>query len=132
MSEAFTGLERRKKPARGKGGAAGVIGLVLGLVVAGVVTLGVGYAVWVGATSPPVKQFERVSREELRKSLLGKSPEEVLRVMGKPASADEPTGEDKHAMWLYTWGKTFDPVSQVNDNLTNVYFERGKVVKITH
>ena len=132
MSGEFTGLERRKRAAKQKGGGMGVIGLVLGLIVAGVVTIGVGYAVWVGVTSPPVKQFERVSRDEFRKSLLGKSPEEVLKALGKPASADEPAGEDKHAMWLYTWGKTFDPVSQTTDNSMFIYFERGKVVNVRY
>lgn len=134
MSEAFTGLERgRRKPARSKGGVAGVIGLVLGMTLAGIVTIGIGYAMWKGATAPSATApAPRKSREEFRASLMGKSPEAVIKAIGKPSSADEAKGEDQHMTWLYSRGMTFDPVSQTNDGSVFVYFERGKVVKVTY
>ena len=58
--------------------------------------------------------------------VIGKSPEEVLSLLGKPNSTREYEG---WFIWTYE-NCTFDPVANRIDVLTTIEFRKGKAVSI--
>lgn len=110
----------------GVGGAA--IGLVLGFAV----------GAWAGAGAqreraqqPPPAAPEaapRISREEFRKRVMGKTPDEVIAVIGKP----DRTADDGPTVYWYYKNRSFDPVTNRTDETTQVCFRRGVVDSVNY
>jgi outer membrane protein assembly factor BamE (lipoprotein component of BamABCDE complex) len=63
------------------------------------------------------------TREEFKKLVLGETPENVLKAVGKPDTTSE-GGDD--AFWYYK-GKTRDSITGKVDDTAQVVFRKGRV-----
>lgn len=70
-----------------------------------------------------------ISRREAEALLIGKTPDEVLKVWGKPERTDDKDGKPK--VWNYR-EVTADPITGKTDTYTAVWFEENKVQRITY
>ena len=77
-----------------------------------------------GTTTPGTSKL--MTREELKRIVVGKTEGQVIELIGRPDSTSE------MAVWTYwMYGSlTKDPVSQKNDNMTQLIFENGCVTGI--
>lgn len=77
--------------------------------------------------TPSVKADEKPlpTRDELRKQLMGKTADEVIALMGKPASTRDKS-DGKTDYWTYEKRST-DSVAGVTDDFAFVYFTDGTV-----
>lgn len=69
-----------------------------------------------------------VPREEFRKALLGKTPDEVIRAVGRP---EDTTDDGGRQMWTYR-GRTKDPVTGNVDSAAFVHFKGGRVSSVDY
>jgi predicted Zn finger-like uncharacterized protein len=74
--------------------------------------------------NPPARRT--YTRDEFRKLVIGKTPEQVIAAVGQPDSKRELGGA---VFWVYR-DMTIDPVSKKLDLSINVNFEKGKVVSV--
>jgi hypothetical protein len=74
--------------------------------------------------NPPARRT--YTRDEFRKLLIGKTPEQVIAAVGQPDSKRELGGA---VFWVYR-DMTIDPVTRKLDLSINVNFEKGKVVSV--
>jgi hypothetical protein len=72
---------------------------------------------------PPVE-----TRDAFTKMLLGKTPEEVIRVAGKPARTSEDSDVE---YWHYRY-RTRDPRSDSVDSDAQVVFHQGRVTAVNY
>jgi len=79
------------------------------------------------APKPPPPPPTLMTREECREKLLGKTPEEVIAIIGKPDRTMELTSQ---LTWFYK-GMTRDKLTGKPDNRVQITFEDGKVKSIT-
>ena len=64
------------------------------------------------------------AREELRSMLIGKNPEQVLKLIGKPERTSDLA--NNRQMWTY-YKICYDKITEKTDNTTLVVFENGHV-----
>jgi hypothetical protein len=83
---------------------------------------------------PPLDQVPTaklpMTRDDFRKAVTGKTPKEVVRLLGKPADTSSSSGDDitrpnYQATWWYE-NVTVDPVSGNRDPIARVKFYEGK------
>lgn len=67
-----------------------------------------------------------VTREEFRVKVMGKTPEQVIAVVGKPSVTQDHGGDP---IWYYNEATT-DPVSGKVDYHAQVIFENGRVIAV--
>lgn len=108
--------------------------LVILLVVGGLAVVGcagaVGIVLLVGmnvTTSDPPSTVT-VTRDEFRKSVVGKTEKEVLDLHGKPDSTTDSGGL---RLWTYS-RRTHDPVTGKTDSQVAVFFRDGKVESVDY
>lgn len=68
------------------------------------------------------------TRDEFRKLVVGKTPDEVIAAVGRPDSTQD-SGRDP--TWYYD-SRTRDPVSGKIDFHAQVIFQDGKVVRVNY
>lgn len=68
------------------------------------------------------------TRDEMREQLKGKTPEEVLAIVGRPTSADD---DDKGRPRYWSVRKrVYDPVSGVTSESMGIWFANGRVDEV--
>lgn len=97
---------------------------------------GIGIGFWIGdantsrdaqpETAAPMPK-QRIPRGEFREKIMGMTQQQVLAAFGKPDSTQDFGPDDIN--WYYT-DRTYDPVTNKTDSMTQVVFEGGKVVKV--
>lgn len=71
---------------------------------------------------------KRMTREEFRKLLVGKTKDEVIAAVGRP----EQTSDGVMSLWSY-YDRTVDPVTGKVDAVAHVHFDRsGVVVRVNY
>lgn len=114
--------------------AAGVGVLVLlcggATTVGGLLLLGTGRVVQAAASDTLGELSTRTyDREELRRLVEGKTEEELVILLGKPARTTELT--NGYYLWAYR-GLTIDPANGQRDFYTWIRLHRGKVHAVTY
>lgn len=71
-----------------------------------------------------------LTREEFKKLVAGKTMAEVLSLLGRPYDTDPSLFGDERETWRYL-GVSMDPISGRNDRSATVWFEDGKVVRVS-
>jgi hypothetical protein len=66
------------------------------------------------------------TRDEFRKLVMGKTPDEVVAAVGQPDGTDEDGGRP---VWTYR-GRTKDPGTGKTDAAVSVRFARGSVIEV--
>ena len=81
------------------------------------------------APTTPVAPAKTYTRDEFRKLVLGKTPQQVIELLGKPESTgDDKEGKPSH----YLYDKiTYDTTTQKPDGRIGIWFERGVVDHIS-
>lgn len=97
-----------------------------GLVVGGLGGCVAGYQVGKGGGLPADKKV--YSREEFRSLVMGKTPDEVTKVLGKPVSTSDKG--DGQPTWYYE-NLSRDPASGRLDSWIAVRFANGVVVSVS-
>jgi len=118
-----------------------ILGSVLLVVVAGCAVLGFAFTRAVQVADEAVQaeaearpdaakgETKRVyTRQEFRELVMGKTPDEVIAAVGKP---DRTADDDNSQVWRYD-ERTRDPVTGKADDNTHVYFENGKVTRVSY
>lgn len=77
-------------------------------------------------SSAPAKKI--YGREEFRKAITGKTPDEVIKAVGKPDSTQDSGGG---STWYYNKA-TKDPVTDKVDYSAQVVFEGGRVSQVNY
>ena len=98
----------------------GIAGLGLFVVVMAVIGIGIVVELKSQAVKP-----KPVPRDELRKSLMGKTKDEVMAKLGKP----DRTTDTLDDIWIYH-KISYDPVSNSVDNTTWVEFKNNIVTRV--
>lgn len=104
-------------------------GLVLGALLLVAFGLSITLSYQNSAPSPFAQPEPRtpLSRDELKNLIIGKSPEELLRELGRPTN----TRERLHGNQSWTYENiSYDPISGKQDQIIFVDFEDGKVSRI--
>ena len=64
-----------------------------------------------------------MSRDEIKEAINNKSKEKALEILGNP---EQTQSIGSMEMWYY-YGISYDPVTEVYDNMVQITFENGKV-----
>ncbi len=78
-----------------------------------------------GEAGPTGKQV--YSREEFRAAVMGKTPEQILKLLGRPDQTSEDTGSGSE--WVY-YDRRRDPLTGKLDELTFITFLNGRVIEV--
>ena len=113
----------------------GVAGLVAGLFVGGIAGFILSRAISsprqqndtgnASSSSSPSKVW---LREDFRRTLVGKTPNEVIEAVGRPSSTRE---SGRELTWYYR-DRTKDPVAGTLDSHAQVIFQNGVVVRVNY
>lgn len=107
------------------GAVSGLGGAVVGFVVGANPPTATTPAGVTGVTPDPVRPT--MTRDEFRKAVVGKTPDEVIATVGRPDRTDDLGG----IAWYYR-DRTRDPVSLKTDSSAQVVFENGRVVRVNY
>lgn len=111
---------------RRKSNTALIVGLSVGgglLLLAILATAAVMFVRGMNAT-PSARVYDR---EDFKRAIMGKTPEEVIATIGKPATTtDEKTPPVR---WTY-YSRSRDPLTGKTDPFANVEFVEGRVVSV--
>jgi hypothetical protein len=84
-------------------------------------------AVAMATVEPP--QFKVMyTRDEFEMAVMGKTVAEVKALLGDPPISG---GADGDETWMYR-GRTTDPATRLTDDMTDVVFKGGKVVRVNY
>lgn len=83
-----------------------------------------------GASGPGGKAAKKVvyTRDELRTMVMGKTPDEVIAIIGKPSKTDETSNG---FMWTYEQ-ISGDTITSKIDPFVHVWFKGGKVTSVVY
>ena len=105
---------------------AGSTGLILGGAGGCVVGYQMGKSGGVSSATAAAKTY---TRDEFRKLVIGKSPDEVIAAVGKPNSTQD---YGKGSVNWYYDQRTTDPVTGNLDNTAQLIFENGRVASVNY
>lgn len=105
--------------------AAGIAAAVAGTAV---VSLAVGYVVWVGPSRSASAPAPTLTRDQFKAAVMGKTPDEVVKKFGRPSRTSEVLGDD---VW-YFQDIAYDPVANRTDWRTQVVFRNGRVIGVNY
>lgn len=77
-------------------------------------------------TEPATGVIQKPTRDEFKKLVLGKTPDEVLKAVGKPSSRADDNGGER---WFFV-DPCYDPVSGSTDHWVPVIFRNGRVSEV--
>lgn len=104
--------------------AAVLIAGFAGTVFGGVGGCLVGHQMGKGGGMAAPSSSKVYTRDEFRQAVLGKTPDEVLKLLGKPDRTDEDGPQ-----WIY-YDRRRDPLTGKIDELTFVRFSGGRVADV--
>ena len=119
----------RSRPRRGGLPAWLVIsgGILAVTVLAGVATILMAVNARQRAADPATKLY---SREEFARLVTGKTPDEVIAILGKPESTRQ-TSDGPSESFRYEY-RTYDQITGKTDYSVHLYFRRGVVASVSY